>query len=64
MVASRGEHVYQGFHLQNVNNYTSRLKRSTRRFNGVATKYLDSYLGWRRMIDLPTLTRAPLRTCA
>ena len=22
-----------------------------RRFNGVATKYLDSYLGWWRMID-------------
>jgi hypothetical protein len=21
------------------------------RFKGVATKYLDSYLGWRRMID-------------
>ena len=21
------------------------------RFRGVATKYLDSYLGWRRMID-------------
>jgi hypothetical protein len=22
-----------------------------RRFNGVATRYLDSYLGWRRMIE-------------
>ena len=22
-----------------------------RRFNGVATKYLDSYLGWRRLIE-------------
>jgi len=51
IVAARGEHVYQGFHLQNVNNYTSRLKGWMRRFNGVATKYLDSYLGWWRMID-------------
>ena len=23
-----------------------------RRFNGVATKYLDSYLGWHRIKDL------------
>jgi transposase-like protein len=51
IVASRGEHVYQGFHLQNVNNYASRLKAWMRRFNGVATRYLDSYLGWWRMID-------------
>jgi transposase-like protein len=51
IVASRGEHVYQGFHLQNVNNYASRLKGWMRRFNGVATKYLDTYLGWWRMID-------------
>ena len=51
IIASRGEHVYQGFHLQNVNNYTSRLKGWMRRFNGVATRYLDSYLGWWRMID-------------
>lgn len=51
IIASRGEHVYQGFHLQNVNNYTNRLKGWMRRFNGVATRYLDSYLGWWRMID-------------
>jgi transposase-like protein len=51
IIASRGQHVYQGFHLQNVNNYTSRLKGWIRRFNGVATRYLDSYLGWWRMID-------------
>ena len=51
IVASQGQHVYEGFHLQNVNNYTSRLKRWMRRFNGVATHYLDSYLGWWRMID-------------
>jgi transposase-like protein len=51
IVAALGQHVYEGFHIQNVNNYTSRLKRWMRRFNGVATHYLDSYLGWWRMID-------------
>ena len=51
IIASKGEHVWQGFHIQNVNAYTSNLKRWMVRFRGVATKYLDSYLGWRRMID-------------
>jgi transposase-like protein len=39
------------FHIQNVNAYDSRLKQWMRRFNGVATRYLDSYLGWRRLIE-------------
>lgn len=39
------------YHIQNVNAYDSRLKRWMRRFNGVATKYLSSYLGWLRMLD-------------
>jgi transposase-like protein len=39
------------FHIQNVNAYDSRLKGWMRRFNGVATKYLDSYLGWRRFFE-------------
>ena len=51
IIASKGEHVWQGYHIQNVNAYTSNLKTWLRRFRGVATKYLDSYLGWRRMID-------------
>mgnify|MGYP001413768698 CR=1 FL=1 len=42
------DHVY---HVQNVNAYDSRLKGWLRRFNGVATRYLGSYLGWRRFID-------------
>ena len=49
--ASRGEHVYEGFHIQNVNAYAGRLKDWLRRFRGVATKYLPSYLGWRRIIE-------------
>lgn len=39
------------YHVQNVNAYDSRLKNWMRRFNGVATKYLASYLGWFRTID-------------
>ena len=48
----QGIRVIDGaFHIQNVNAYDSRLKQWMRRFNGVATKYLESYLGWRRMLE-------------
>jgi hypothetical protein len=39
------------YHVQNVNAYGSRLKTWMRRFNGVATRYLAHYLGWRRYLD-------------
>ncbi|OEE14826.1 transposase [Vibrio cyclitrophicus ZF207] len=39
------------FHIQNVNAYHSRLKGWMTRFHGVATKYLDHYLGWHRYMD-------------
>lgn len=48
---SAGQHRWGIYHVQNVNNYGSRLKGWLRRFNGVATKYLDSYLGWHRADD-------------
>jgi transposase-like protein len=49
---SAGQRVIAGvFHIQNVNAFDSRLKTWMRRFNGVATKYLDSYLGWFRALD-------------
>lgn len=48
---SAGQRRWGIYHVQNVNNYASRLKGWMRRFNGVATKYLDSYLGWHRMKD-------------
>ena len=51
IIASKGEHVWRGYHIQNVNAYTSGLKTWMTRFRGVATRYLDSYLGWRRRID-------------
>lgn len=52
ITVSAGEHVRQQvFHLQHVNAYDSRLKNWLRRFNGVATRYLPNYLGWRRLLD-------------
>lgn len=49
---SAGIRVREGvFHIQNVNAYDSRLKGWMHRFHGVATAYLPSYLGWRRMIE-------------
>lgn len=47
-----GPRVVDGvFHIQNVNAYDSRLKGWMRRFHGVATQYLENYLGWRRMLE-------------
>jgi transposase-like protein len=47
-----GVRVREGaFHIQNVNAYHGRLKGWMRRFNGVATRYLPNYLGWRRTLE-------------
>jgi transposase-like protein len=46
-----GIRVIGPWHVQNVNAYHSRLKDFMRRFRGVATRYLDSYLGWFRTIE-------------
>jgi transposase-like protein len=64
LVTSRGEHAYGSYHIQNVNGYISRLKGWMRRFNGVATKYLDSYLGWWRMIERMGETLTPVAAIA
>ncbi len=42
---SKNEHSNGIVHVQNVNAYDSRLKLWMKRFHGVATKYLESYLG-------------------
>ena len=39
------------FHIQNLNAYISRLKTWLTSFYGVATRYLDNYLGWPRLIE-------------
>ena len=50
--ASAKEYVKEKvYHIQNVNAYDSRLKGWMKHFNGVATKYLESYLGWMRLLD-------------
>lgn len=46
------ERVKELYHIQNVNNYQSRLKGWMQRFNGVATKYLDHYLSWFQFLDI------------
>jgi transposase-like protein len=38
-------------HINNVNAYHGRLKQWMARFNGVATKNLPNYLGWRRALE-------------
>ena len=48
---SRSMRVRGPWHVQNVNAYVSRLRGWMHRFKGVSTKYLDSYLGWFRMLD-------------
>jgi len=48
---SAGIRVDGPWHVQNVNAYVSRLRGWMRRFKGVATKYLASYMGWFRMLD-------------
>lgn len=47
----RGERRRGAWHIQNVNGYHSRFKTWMRRFHGVATSYLESYLGWFRALD-------------
>ena len=51
LVAGHGERVVGCYHIQNVNAYVSRFDLWRARFRGVASKYLPSYLGWRRMIE-------------
>ena len=55
---SKGVRVQGPWHIQNVNAYHSRLKRWIRRFMGVATSYLDSYLGWFRALDVSAQHRS------
>jgi transposase-like protein len=46
-----GVRVNGAIHVQNVNAYHSRLRGWLRHFNGVASRYLPNYLGWRWAID-------------
>jgi hypothetical protein len=47
-----GERVVdEVIHVQTVNSYHGRFKGWLRHFNGVASKYLPNYLGWRHALD-------------
>jgi hypothetical protein len=43
--------VDEVIHVQTVNSYHGRFKGWLSRFNGVASKYLPNYLGWRHVLD-------------
>ena len=51
MNMSASERVRGPWHIQNANAYHGRLKGWMHRFTGVATSYLESYLGWFRAVD-------------
>jgi len=51
MNLSAGERVRGPWHIQNANAYHGRLKGWMHRCRGVATSYLESYLGWFRALD-------------
>ena len=57
MNLSAGERVRGPWHIQNVNAYHGRLKGWMHRFRGVATSYLESYLGWFRALDRSSRSR-------
>lgn len=62
---SAGQRVRGPWHINNVNGYHSRLKGWMRRFNGVASSYLSSYLGWFRALQrLPINPHTPLALLA
>ena len=58
VVIASGIHALGAWHIQNVNAYHGRLKQWLRRFNGVATAYLENYLGWFRLMERTTRTPA------
>ena len=58
---SAGERVRGELHIQTVNSRHERLKTFLRRYRGIATKYLDSYLKWFHLAGLH-LNPSP-RTC-
>jgi len=45
-------------HMRNVSGYHGRFRQWLQHFRGVATRYLDNYLGWRWAMDLSRLDSA------
>lgn len=46
ILAYKKKYVEGKYHLQHINNIMSECKKSMKRFNGIATKYLQNYLNW------------------
>jgi transposase-like protein len=56
---SKKEYVKKGiYHLSNINNYHSRLKKWISSFNGVSTKYLQLYLVWFQFLGRSLLVKS------
>jgi len=50
--SKKGRRVRDAFHIQHINSFHQRLKSWIDfRFHGVATKYLEHYLGWRHELE-------------
>ena len=58
MNVTAGEGVRGPWHIQNANSYHGRVKGWMHRFRGVATSYLESYLGWFRALDRASRSRS------
>jgi len=59
-LAARVRVIAGVYHIQNVNAYHSRLKQWMKRFHGVATRYLENYLGWFRWLDQQENLSSPI----
>src|SRR5699024_789373 len=51
----------RALHVQHVDAYHRRWKQWMIRFRGVATRYLENYLGWHRMLDAVGENASPYR---
>ena len=60
---SAGVRIDGVLHVQDVNAYHSRCKQWLRHFDGVASRYLPNYLGWRWALDANRISspEMPLR---
>ena len=58
----RGRHKEDIHHINHINSLHSNLKKWMARFNGVATKYLENYLKWHKLINTFSTEKDIVRT--
>lgn len=56
IIGAKGKRVDGTYHIQHVNSYHSCLKNWMVKFHGVATKYLNNYLGWSHQLHKRHIT--------